>query len=89
MRPIPDPLHGEPCPGKVIGSLQTQSCLAEAGEEDDYAILEDGSVWVWSHWDASFLNLSRSFESIAAGCLVGLLPSIAVLSFVWLKKRAA
>lgn len=74
-------------PGKVIDYLQTQWCHFEAGEEADYALLEDGSVWVWKHWDANFLNLARAFAAMGGGCSVGLLISIAVPVFVWLRKR--
>ena len=74
-------------PGKVIDYLQTQWCHFEAGEEADYALLENGSVWMWNHWDANFLNLARAFAAMGGGCSVGLLISIAVPVFIWLRKR--
>jgi hypothetical protein len=84
------PLHYSvsPAPGKVVDSLQIQWCHFEAGEETNYVVLEDGSVWRWQHWDANFLNLTRSFVSLAGGCLAGLLLSVALVLAVWLRKRA-
>ncbi len=74
-------------PGKVIDSLQTQWCHFEAGAEVDYAILEDGSIWMWNHFDANFLNLARAFGSAGVGCSLGLLAGIAVSIFYWRKGR--
>ena len=75
-------------PGKVIDYLQTQWCHFEAGSEADYAILEDGSVWMWNHFDANFLNLARAFGAAGGGCSVGLLAGIAVSIYSWRRGRA-
>jgi len=75
-------------PGEVIDYLQTQWCHFEAGEETDYALLEDGSVWVWHHFDANFLNLARAFDTAGVGCSVGLLAGVAVSIFNWRRGRA-
>lgn len=77
-----------PAPGKVADSLQVQWCHFEAGEEVNYAVLEDGSLWSWRHRDANFLNLARAFAALAGGFLVGALASVALLLAVWLSRRA-
>ncbi len=74
-------------PGKVVDSLQIQWCHFEAGAEANYVILEDGSVWMWYHSDANFLNVARSFGAIGAGCGAGLLVGVVLLLYVWSKSR--
>jgi hypothetical protein len=76
-----------PAPGTVIDSLQTQWCHFEAGEEVDYAILDDGSVWMWSHFDANYLNMARVLVPMGGGCLAGLLVGIVLIVVVWRRRR--
>ncbi|MDW8328315.1 MAG: hypothetical protein RMK99_17285 [Anaerolineales bacterium] len=84
------PLHYSvsPAPGKVVDALQVQWCHFEAGEEVNYVVLEDGSVWSWRHRDANFLNLARWFAAPAGGFLVGVLSSAALLLAIWPRRRA-
>lgn len=74
-------------PGKTIDSLQTQWCHFEAGEQTGYALLDDGTVWMWQHRDANFLNLARTAVTATAGCLAGLLLGALILFFAWLFSR--
>ncbi len=76
-------------PGKPVDYLRADWCHFEAGEEADYALLADGSVWMWNHWDANFLNLARVFGTMGGGACLGLVIAIAVPIFVWLKGRRA
>ena len=75
-------------PGEVVDYFQAQWCHFEAGEESDYALLEDGSAWMWNHFDANLLNPTRVLTAMAGGCCAGLLGSIAVPAFVVLRRRA-
>jgi len=75
-------------PGNTIDTLQTQWCHFEAGEQTGYAILQDGTVWMWQHRDANFLNLARSVLTAAGGCLAGLLICTLILFSAWLISRS-
>lgn len=74
-------------PGNAIDTLETQWCHFEAGEQTGYAILDDGSVWMWQHRDANFLNLARTAVAAAGGCLAGLIISALILFSAWLISR--
>ncbi len=74
-------------PGNPIDTLQTQWCHFEAGEQTGYAILDDGSVWMWQHRDANFLNLARTAVTAAGGCLAGLLIGALILFSAYLVSR--
>jgi hypothetical protein len=74
-------------PGNIIDSLQTQWCHFEAGEQTGYAILDDGTVWMWQHRDANYLNLARIAVTATGGCLAGLLTGTLILFSVWLVSR--
>ena len=75
-------------PGKVMDVLETQWCHFEAGEQTNYALLEDGSLWRWHHRDANFLNLARAGVSALGGCVAGLLFGAIILFSFWLFNRA-
>jgi hypothetical protein len=74
-------------PRQPVDYLQTRWCHFEAGEESDYALLADGSVWVWNHWDANFLNLARLFGPMGGGACAGALLGVLVPVFAWLRER--
>jgi len=76
-------------PGKPVDYLQAQWCFFEAGEETDYALLADGSVWLWLHSDANFLNLARVFGTMGGGACLGLVIAIVVPILVWINGRRA
>lgn len=58
-------------PQQAVDYLTTTWCHFEAGEQTDYALLADGSVWVWTHFNANFLSLFRAFGSSLAGAVAG------------------
>lgn len=74
-------------PGKVTSYLKTQCSFFELGEESDYAILEDGSAWVWNHRDATGLNLTRLLAAAGGGGGLGLLASLAIPVLIRLWRR--
>ncbi len=74
-------------PGQPVDYLQARWCHFEAGEESDYALMADGSLWVWNHWDANFLNLARVFGAMGGGACAGLLVGVAVPVFAWRRER--
>ena len=74
-------------PGNPIDTLLAQWCHFEASEQTGYAILQDGTVWMWQHRDANLLNLARSALTAAGGCLAGLLIGTLILFSAWLISR--
>ncbi|MFN8459719.1 MAG: hypothetical protein U0401_34575 [Anaerolineae bacterium] len=70
-------------PGPVKEHLRVQWCHFEAGAQNDFVLLEDGSIWVWQHWDANYLNLSRGFLALGCGPSLGLLIGVAGVIFLW------
>jgi len=74
-------------PGNAIDTLLAQWCHFEASEQTGYAILQDGTVWMWQHRDANFLNLARTAVTATGGCLAGLLTGVLILFSAWLISR--
>lgn len=78
-------------PQKPIDFLETYWCHFEAGAEVDYAIMQDGSVWVIDVQGSSMLTLAAIFLPGIAGCGIGLIGgaigSIVVLRHVALRQR--
>jgi len=65
--------------GKVVDYLSIKGCRLHVGiEQADYAVLEDGSVWVWG----SFQYLANGIETptitfVLGGVIIGLMLSLA------------
>lgn len=72
-------------PQKPVDYLKTYWCFFEAGEEVDYAVMADGSVWYVTNHDANFLNLAAVFGTAGLGCGIGLIGGAAATTMiVWL-----
>lgn len=78
-------------PGKVIDSLETKSCFIEGATQRNYAILEDGSVWTWTHGGGTG-NIGVGFICTGLGSLVGfvvgIVLAVAVSKAIWHRVRS-
>ncbi len=73
----------DPPPGDVI-AIHKSMVRDEAGTFTEYAVLDDGSVWIWQYQQPG-LGLLVSFVYGLAGSCVGLLIGLVLAWRVWRK----
>ena len=70
--------------GRVVESVSIMSCSAASRHEIRYALLEDGSYWIWRHETNSDLTLLiLNVISTVVGSIAGFFGGVFLLSRVW------
>jgi hypothetical protein len=73
-------------PGKVIDSIEAKFCFIEGVIQRNYVILEDGSVWTWTH-GGGMGDIGVGFVCVGVGSIVGFLVgvvlAVAVSRTIW------
>lgn len=76
--------HPSP-PGEVVDSIQA-AVRGEAGTYTEYALLTDGSIWVWKYTQPG-MGLLVAFVYGLGGAGVGLIFGIGLSFWVWRRLR--
>jgi hypothetical protein len=74
-----------PPPGEAVDQLYVSIFFAEAAFEARYAVLADGTVWVWEY-------SANSYDSLVAlllGPVIGLVLGLAAIGLLLLARRMA
>ncbi|NUM44996.1 MAG: hypothetical protein HUU38_09835 [Anaerolineales bacterium] len=75
--------------GRVVKKASIMSCSAASRHETRYALLEDGSYWMWKHEINSDLTLLISnVISTVAGSIAGLFGGVFMSSRIWKNTKS-
>ncbi len=79
----------EPQPINTIDLMKTKGCSSGGMEQINYALISDGSVWVWSHTIADLEGIGWFGAVIYAGvgCLILALIGDAIILYIYLWLR--
>ena len=58
-------------PVEIIDYYTTQVCYADSNIRTDYALLEDGRIWIWRKSNDAYANFFQCIVSMCLGALIG------------------
>lgn len=73
-------------PPDTVQLMWSKECSSGGDIMQSFALLEDGSIWMWSHsiYDlAGLVLLPQIFLTASAGLVIGLMVAIGLFSTVW------
>ncbi|CAG0942993.1 hypothetical protein ANRL1_01164 [Anaerolineae bacterium] len=75
-------------PGKVVDRIQVEFCGADYGTLIEYAILDDGNVWMWNHTSGALAGLGVMAICAIGGALAGMALGAAIVIPFWIRWLA-